>query len=281
MKPLSLLNNKIEQVVEQFACRSKIKLLGSNSIRGMLYPSDIDVEVLASNVTASELAKRIQTAVQHLGDTIFCEFKTEDGTKKLRWSAKDILKGFKGKVSLAEALTKKGVVKLDILQPVGDTYAEISLYYIIQIKGETNVEELSGEALIKSLEKDVKEYKSQNLLKALKRYYSIQKVKGKQSQPIEDFLNSETGAVSKARGDLELIPHLIGKVSFAKIQNFLSVIKQNLGNTTVNEEWLNIDTWKSKTIKKHVNQLADQLLAWTNAETKAFIKKQKLNLNQS
>ena len=180
MKPLSLLNNKIEQVVEQFACRSKIKLLGSNSIRGMLYPSDIDVEVLASNVTASELARRIQDAVRHLGDTIFCEFKTEDGTKKLRWSAKDILKGFKGKVSLAEALTKKGVVKLDILQPVGDTYAEISLYYIIQIKGETNVEELSGEALIKSLEKDVKEYKSQNLLKALKRYYSIQKVKGTQ-----------------------------------------------------------------------------------------------------
>ena len=85
MKPLSLLNNKIEQVVEQFACRSKIKLLGSNSIRGMLYPSDIDVEVLASNVTASELARRIQDAVRHLGDTIFCEFKTEDGNKKLRW----------------------------------------------------------------------------------------------------------------------------------------------------------------------------------------------------
>ena len=278
MKPLSLLNNKIEQVVEQFACRSKIKLLGSNSIRGMLYPSDIDVEVLASNVTASELARRIQDAVRHLGDTIFCEFKTEDGTKKLRWSAKDILKGFKGKVSLAEALTKKGVVKLDILQPVGDTYAEISLYYIIQIKGETNIEVLSGEALIKSLEKDVKEYKSQNLLKALKRYYSIQKVKGKQSQPIEDFLNSETGAVSKARGDLELIPHLIGKVSVAKIQNFLSVIKQNLSNTTVNEEWLSIDAWKAKTMKKHVKQLTDQLLAWTNAETKAFIKKQKLKI---
>ena len=161
---------------------------------------------------------------------------------------------------------------------MGDTYAEISLYYIIQIKGETNVEELSGEALIKSLEKDVKEYKSQNLLKALKRYYSIQKVKGKQSQPIEDFLNSETGAVSKSRGDLELIPHLIGKVSFAKIQNFLSVIKQNLGNTTVNEEWLNIDTWKAKTMKKHVKQLTDQLLAWTNAATKAFIKKQKLKI---
>jgi hypothetical protein len=277
MKPLSLLNNKIEAVVEKFCARSKVKLLGSNAVRGMLYPSDTDVECLASNIPASELAKRIQTAVSHLGDTILVEFKTEDGTKKLRWSAKDIIKGVKGKVSLADALTKKGVMKADMIVPVGDTFAEVSVYYVITVKGETNVEELSGQTLIKSLDKDVQEYRKHNVLKALKRYYSIQKVKGKQSQPIEDFLNSEVGVVSKARGDLELIPHLIG-VPFSRVQSFLQSIKQNLGNTTVNEEWLSIDTWKAKTLKKHVKKLTDRLLEWTNTETKAFIKKQKLNI---
>lgn len=282
MKRIDLLNNKIEQVVEQFACRSKVKLLGSNSMRGFLFPSDVDIEVLANNITATELATRIQNAVGHLGDTILTEFKTENGKKKLRWSEKDILKGNKGKVSLADALTKKGIIKLDLIQPVGDTFAEVSLYYIIKIKGETNVPELAGDELVNSLRKDVKEYKQSNVLKALKRYYSIQKLKGKPSDAITDFLNSEVGLVSKMRGDLELILHLIGRVSFSKIQNFLQHIKQQLGNTTVNEEWLStIDLWRAKTFKKHIKQLTDQLLKWINAETRPFLKKHKINLIQS
>jgi hypothetical protein len=277
-KPLSLLNNKIENVVEKFSVRSKVKLLGSNSIRGMLYPSDVDIEVLAENISASELAERIQAAVKNLGDTIFCEFKTEIGKKKLRWTANDIKKGYKGNVTLANALTKKGVVKLDLIEPVSDSFAEVSLYYIISINGETNVPELAGQDLINSLKKDIKEFKSQNVLKALKRYYSIQKLKGKPSDAITDFLNSAVGLVSKMRGDLELIHHLIGRVSFSKIQSFLQAIKQSLGNTTVNAEWLTMDTWKAKTLKKQVKQLSDRLLLWTNAETKAFIKTHKLKI---
>jgi len=277
-KPTSLLNNEIEKVVERFACRSKVKLLGSNSIRGFLYPSDVDIEVLAENLSAKELAQRIQTAVKNLGDTIFSEFKTEDGKHKLRWTAKDILKGNKGKVTLAEALTKKGIVKLDLIEPVGDSFAEVSLYYIVSINGETNVPELAGEDLVKSLKKDIKEYKQSNVLKALKRYYSIQKLKGKPSDAITNFLNSEVGLVSKCRGDLELILLLIKHVSFSRIQGFLQHIKQSLGNTTVNAEWLTMDSWKSKTLKKQVKQLSDRLLEWTNTETKAFLKKHKINL---
>jgi len=277
-KPLNLLNKNVETTVERFACRSKVKLLGSNSIRGFLYPSDVDIEVLAENLSAKELAQRIQTAVKNLGDTIFSEFKTEDGKHKLRWTAKDILKGNKGKVTLAEALTKKGIVKLDLIEPVGDSFAEVSLYYIVSINGETNVPELAGEDLVKSLKKDIKEYKQSNVLKALKRYYSIQKLKGKPSDAITNFLNSEVGLVSKCRGDLELILLLIKHVSFSRIQGFLQHIKQSLGNTTVNAEWLTMDSWKSKTLKKQVKQLSDRLLEWTNTETKAFLKKHKINL---
>jgi hypothetical protein len=277
-KPLNLLNKNVETTVERFACRSKVKLLGSNSIRGFLYPSDVDIEVLAENITAKELSQRIQTAVKNLGDTIFSEFKTEDGSKKLRWTVKDILKGYKGKVTLAEALTKKGVIKLDLIEPVGDSFAEVSLYYIVSINGKSNVPELAGDDLIKSLKKDIKEYNSQNVLKALKRYYSIQKLKGKPSQAITDFLNSEVGLVSKCRGDLELMLLLIKHVSFSRIQGFLQNIKQSLGNTTVNEEWLTMDDWKAKSLKKQVKQLSDRLLEWTNTETKAFLKQQKIKI---
>lgn len=278
MKPLSLLNNRIETAVERFACRSKIKLLGSNSIRGMLYPSDVDIEVLAKNITSTELAQRIQHAVKNLGDTIFVEFKTEDGNNKLRWTEKDILKGKKGRVSLAEALTKKGVIKLDLVEPVGGTFAEVSLYYIVKIKGETNVPELSGQDLVNSLENDVKEYNQSNVLKALKRYYSIQKLKGRPSAAITDFLNSEVGLVSKCRGDLELILLLIKHVPFARLYDFCQHIKQQLGNSTVTEEWLSMDSWKAKTLKKQVKHLIDQLLEWTNARTKAFLKQHKLKI---
>ena len=74
MKSLNMLNQPIEKSIHKFDIRSKAKLIGSNSYRGILFGSDYDVE---SKLTGSShaLATHFKHVVSHLDGILFMDFK--------------------------------------------------------------------------------------------------------------------------------------------------------------------------------------------------------------
>ena len=56
-KPQSLINNNIMNIVHHYSVQSKVKLMGSNRFRGLLYGSDLDIE--------SKITGRAETLYNH------------------------------------------------------------------------------------------------------------------------------------------------------------------------------------------------------------------------
>ena len=42
-KPWSEIDNRVAKIVHKYAVSQKVKILGSNSFKGLLYPSDLDI----------------------------------------------------------------------------------------------------------------------------------------------------------------------------------------------------------------------------------------------
>jgi hypothetical protein len=74
MKKLDMLNKPIEKAIHKFDIKSKAKLIGSNSFRGVLFGSDYDVE---SKLTGSPavLASHFKKVVSNLDGVLFMDFK--------------------------------------------------------------------------------------------------------------------------------------------------------------------------------------------------------------
>jgi predicted nucleotidyltransferase len=209
-KSLKLLPKPVQKSIHHFSLSSKYRILGSNSIRGMIYPSDIDVEVSVDKSTrADALAHELQSRVKNMDkDVIFLEFKAGlcDGVP-MKWSKSEVLAGSKCGKSIAEALTENTIIKLDLIVPVGETYSDVGEVYMYK------QHKMSNEELEKELEADIDEYKGSNKLKALKRLYSVLKfepTKNKVSlDELEDFFNSIVGYANKIKSDLEIIIRLL------------------------------------------------------------------------
>ena len=90
----------------------------------------------------------------------------------LRWTRQDIINGFiklidGSKYSLIEALQDNTVIKLDVIIPVGDRFAEVSELYMYKQTTDDNKD------IIQSLSDDIEKFRHNNTMKSLKRLYSI------------------------------------------------------------------------------------------------------------
>jgi len=232
-KSLKLLPKPVQKTIHKFALSSKYRILGSNSIRGMIFPSDFDVEVNVNKSTrADALANELQTKIKNIDkDIIFLEFKAglDKNRTPLKWTKQEVLNGFKCDKSLAEALTENTIIKLDLIIPIGNTYADVGQVYKYKQDTQTN------EDIEKELEVDIDEYKSTNKLKALKRLYSVlsfEPTKNKASlDELEVFFNSIVGYANKIKSDLEIIIRLLehGK-TIKQLKPFIEDIEVRLGN---------------------------------------------------
>lgn len=231
-KPMDLLPKKVSKTIHNFSLSSKYRILGSNSIRGMIYPSDVDVEVKIAKTTREEaLANELQTKIKNMDkDAIFLEFKAGlcDGVP-MKWNKKEVLAGSKCGKSLAQSLTENTIIKLDMIIKIGETYADVGQVYQYRQTKQTN------EDIEKDLEADIDEYKKTNKLKALKRLYSVlsfEPVKNKTSlDELETFFNSIVGYANKIKSDLEIIIRLLehGK-TMTELKPFIEDCAVRLGN---------------------------------------------------
>ena len=281
-KSAGLLNNKITEQFNRFCAKSELRLLGSNALRGMHFPADVDTQCIVTDLNADQLAKYIQNAVSKLGDAFITEFKITIDKKKYRWTQKDLIKGKKNGMTLSDALSQaNGIVKCDMIIPVNDGFVDATINYLITLNGETNIKPTSVKEKVDELKGEMKEYKKDNMFKALKRKFSILNLQGKKTEHIYPFFNGEVGILSQSRNELELLSQLHKqKVSFVKLEGFIQLIKQKLGNIpTIDRDTLfNMNKWTTKNIQKNIKTLMEILLRQMNEDTNIFIKVHKITL---
>tara|TARA_R110000822_G_scaffold12572_1_gene45364 strand:+ start:107 stop:961 length:855 start_codon:yes stop_codon:yes gene_type:complete len=281
-KSAGLLNNKITEQFNRFCAKSELRLLGSNALRGMHFPADVDTQCIVTDLNADQLAKYIQNAVSKLGDAFITEFKITIDKKKYRWTQKDLTKGKKNGMTLSDALSQaNGIVKCDMIIPVNDGFVDATINYLITLNGETNIKPTSVKEKVDELKGEMKEYKKDNMFKALKRRFSILNLQGKKTEHIYPFFNGEVGILSQSRNELELLSQLHKqKVSFVKLEGFIQLIKQKLGNIpTIDRDTLfNMNKWTTKNIQKNIKTLMEILLRQMNEDTNIFIKVHKITL---
>ena len=196
----------------------------------------------------------------------------------LRWTPDDIVKGVKtlvdgSKYTLEQALQDDTTIKLDIVIPVGDRFAEVSEMYMYKQTAVNNNEILS------SLADDIEMFRHQNTMKSLKRLYSVLELsdpKDKRLQKLELFFNSEYVLLNKCANDLAILLLLTEKhaIPFQKVVNNVQMIKENLASTAAasKEKLMTLDKVTSKNYRKIIEKLVAYLRGVINPVAKDLLR---------
>lgn len=278
-KSAGLLNQKLTKHLNSFCAKSELRLLGSNAVRGVLFPADVDTTCIVNDLNADELAKHIQTAVKGLGDAFITEFKITVGKTKYRWTQKELLKGKKDAMTLSQALSQAdGIVKADIIIPVAEGFVDATINYVITLDGVSNLNTTSKKDKIEELKGEIEEYKKENLFKSLKRKFSILNLQGKSTDHILPFFNSEVGLLSQVRNELELLIEL-RKRKISKLKPFIQNIKHKLGMTLMDKDILfEMNEWNESNLIKKAKGLMEIVLRQMNQDTATFLKLHKIKI---
>jgi hypothetical protein len=213
-KNIADLPQPVQNAIHMFDLHGKTSMIGSNSIRGNLFGSDYDIEDKLSG-SPKQIEQWIHNEFNK-SKVLLLEFKIQDGKKKHRFTHETINQ------PLAHLIETADFFKADLVVPVGDRFAEVSIhYYRNPVKPQ-----------IKSLEADVKKYIKIDTLKALKRLYSIYKLQGKNTDAFTDFFNTEIGLINKCISDLELLKKIKNMISKESYKNNLDYIRSTLATTT-------------------------------------------------
>jgi hypothetical protein len=320
-KTIEMLNNKVGTIIQKFGIHGKIKLVGSQQRRGLLYVSDTDIltqlqgrpELLARyfKEVVQDIPKRSYYFMDFkcgIDKRLIYNFDSDDlddylknpliprayakkvmdskGEERtllirnifiLRWTPAEIVAGVKKLIdgadyTLTESLLDSTIIKLDIIIPVADRFAEVSEMYLYK-------QDQTGD-VAKSLSSDIEMYRHKNSMKSLKRLYSIIEMENKEDKrlpKLAEFFNSEYGLLNKSANDLAILLLLTSKhdIPFEKIYANLQFVKENLALTSVvsKPKILSLNKVTVKNYKKIVEKLVEYLRSVINPRAKEFLKK--------
>jgi uracil-DNA glycosylase len=212
-KNISMLPQTVQNAIHSFDLHGRTAIIGSNSVRGNLFGSDYDIEDKLHG-SPKQIEQWIHNEF-HPSKVLMLEFKIQGKTKH-RFNLDTINQ------PLAHLIETADFMKIDLVVPVGDRFAEVSIhYYRNPVKPQ-----------IKDLEADVKKYQKIDTLKALKRLYSIYKLQGKNTDAFTDFFNTEIGLINKSINDLELLKKIKKLITKKAYENNLDYIRSTLATTT-------------------------------------------------
>tara|TARA_R110002167_G_scaffold99886_7_gene261272 strand:- start:9237 stop:10211 length:975 start_codon:yes stop_codon:yes gene_type:complete len=189
----------------------------------------------------------------------------------LRWTPKQIVAGriklidgtFKTFVSCLKDDTR---IKFDFIFPNGGEFVEISEIYFYKETPMTKVE------TIESLTEDIKYYKSFNILKSMKRFFSLLELQNKhkkQRQAMVQLFNSDVGFLNKIMNDLDLVASIIDRITPTQLKNVAQVNIERLGRLSYLSQ-SKILLLNKPTIK-NINELTDYLLKILNKISTEYI----------
>lgn len=212
-KNISMLPQTVQDAIHMFDLHGKTSMIGSNSIRGNLFGTDYDIQDQLKG-SPKQIEQWIHNEF-HPSKVLMLEFKIQ-GKKKFRFNLDTINQ------PLAHLIETCDYMKADLVVPVGDRFAEVSIhYYRNPVKPK-----------LKGLEADVKKYWKTNKMKALKRLYSIYKMEGKNTDLLQDFFNSEYGLLNKIVSDLVLLKKIKKMISKESYEKNMDYIRSTLATTT-------------------------------------------------
>ena len=121
-------------------------------------------------------------------------------------------------ITFEDALKQKSIIKMDIVTLQNGKFIEISEVYNIYVDGESN-SDYSKENIRKELTDDMnQQIKEGNLMKALKRKYSLLNLDNKDKavrEKLIDYFNSPIGLLNRSKSDLETLLIVIESPKFA------------------------------------------------------------------
>ena len=242
-------------------------LIGSNSIRNMLYSNDYD---LNADIGITDSVSVLHSIYEEFlgifkkarasSDYYILDFKCGmyEG-EPIRWSYQDMVRGSVKRgvkaITFEECLLMDdNIIKLDLCYIYNDVFTDINcLYnlYIIKNKEELKREKAKAEKTVgKSLREEITELeKNKEYFKALKRYFSLGIVEGKIDEDVLELLNSSFGIMYKVTSFLKLVIEMIEQdfkpVSIDVVRDNLEYIKQFASHITS----IKVDSYLKRLIK--------------------------------
>ena len=232
-------NNNLVDVFNLLSIKGKYRVIGSSSLKEILYNSDYDLNEM-DNIKGHDAFTKVYEIFKHKfkiaksnKNIYISDFKCGiNNDQPIRWSYNDMMTK---KQQFIDALKTKSMIKLDIIYLLNGIYVEITEVYFLDIGNHTTYEnkELDSSTIKTGLIESMSECLKEGLyFKALKRLFSLKNINGKKDTRLINFFNCQSGILYKANADLNVLMALITnnfrKPPIDTIKNNLQIIKQNL-----------------------------------------------------
>ena len=249
-------NNNIKKIVKLMSMESKVNIVGSAKIRRNIYYNDYDsfstVKGKNENMIYNHF-KSVFEIIRNSENTIITDFKLGENSKgePLRWTYEEIKRKENNGITFDDAIKQKSMIKMDIVTLLNGRFIEITEVYNIYIDGESN-SDYSIDNVRKELTDDMKKMiKEGNLMKALKRKYSILNLDNKDKavrEKLIDYFNSPIGLLNRCKSDLETLLIVIESPKFDidEIRNSLQLLKESISAFPVENNLEMISMMKTK-----------------------------------
>ena len=290
--------SKLKEYIDLITIKdSNIVRVGSSSFKIQPFFSDVDImniieRNLPTNETVREFINQLKeriNKIQQSNYTFFSDFKAGN----MHWTANEILSESKDGKTLEECIKMKGIIKLDIIAPYNERYVEMSTFYILKSnEGYVNIEKDYFDSLEKTLKEDIEEYKNKKPLKAIKRAWSLAKIKKDidSMDKLKDIMKSNLSLLSQINADIETIKLLIehgSKYDVGFVINQIEKFKESIASILdikIDEKLIyimvenlilkfkNLDRTTTEKLLESLDTLHDYILDIINKETKEYIK---------
>jgi hypothetical protein len=227
-----LYNKNIEKIGKMISIESKVNIVGSASIKRSLYYSDYDLFEQVHDQDASSIYMHFRglfNKIQVMDNIIISDFKLGG----MRWTINEIMKGVNNGVSFENALQSKSIIKIDIISLINGKFYEISEVYKICIDGKCNMDYKIDDVINDITTEYTDKVKTGNFMKALKKMYSIIKLKNLKDPKLDillDYFNSPIGLLYRNKSELETMLIVIENAKFdiEEVKNSLEILKEQI-----------------------------------------------------
>lgn len=279
---MKLYNNAVLGIGKLMSLESKVNVVGSASIKRSIYYSDYDLFESVSGKSERTIYnhfKNVFEVIKRADNVIITDFKCGElnGTP-LRWTYEEMKNDNNKGVSFAEALRHKSMIKMDIIALVSGRFIEITEVYNIFIDGEANMSPSFDEIVSNILKEYNDEVRDGNYMKALKRMFSLLKLKNEEPQKQDlllQYFNSPDGLIYRCKSDLETMLLVLDspKFNLTEIRESLQLLKETISAFPVQNDLEVISKKKNKKdmrpllrkqirlLKKYINEQAKRFIA--------------------
>lgn len=276
-------NEVVVNIGKIMSLESKVNVVGSASIKRAVYYSDYD---LFENVHGkSDRAvynhfKNVFEIIRRSDNVVISDFKCgETNGTSLRWTYEEMKNDNNQGVTFAEALRHKSMIKMDIIALISGRFIEITEVYNIYLDGEPNMSPSLDNIVVDITKEYSDEVRDGNYMKALKRMFSLLKLKGEEPRKQDillDYFNSPEGLVYRCKNDLETMYLVLDSPKFdlSEIRESLQLLKESLSAFPVENDLEKISKMKKKDDMKPLLRKQIRILKiHINKQAKAFIKR--------